>query len=67
MGVDAVDAVGRVDVLDQSHLVAGGSSLTGGNGGVSKEELPDLMIVSYIRNIEVRMNLLCTICCHTWP
>jgi len=33
--------VGGVDVLDQGHLVAGGSSLTGGDGGISKEEFPD--------------------------
>lgn len=33
--------MGGVDVLDQGHLVAGGSSLTGGDGGISKEEFPD--------------------------
>lgn len=42
MGVDAVDAVGGVDILDQGDLVAGGSSLTRGDGGVGKEEFPDL-------------------------
>ena len=33
-----------VDVLDQGELVAGGTSLTGDDGGVGKEELPDLKI-----------------------
>lgn len=34
--------MGRVDVLDQGDLVAGGSTLTGDDGGVSKEEFPNL-------------------------
>jgi hypothetical protein len=36
--------VSGVDVLDQGELVAGGTSLTGDDGGVGKEELPDLKI-----------------------
>lgn len=43
LGVKAIDAVGGVDVLDQRDLVTGGASLTGGDGGVGKEELPDLL------------------------
>ena len=42
--------MGGVDVLDQGHLVAGGSSLTGGDGGISKEEFPDLRTVSCVRD-----------------
>lgn len=39
---DTLNTVSGVDVLDQGDLVAGGSTLTGDDGGVSKEELPDL-------------------------
>ena len=42
LGRDTLNTVGRVDVLDQGDLVAGGSALTGDDGGVGKEELPDL-------------------------
>lgn len=34
--------MGRVDVLDQGELVAGGTTLAGDDGGVGEEELPDL-------------------------
>ena len=37
----ALDTVQRVDVLVENDLVARGTTLTGGNGGVRKEELPD--------------------------
>jgi hypothetical protein len=44
--------VGRVDVLDQGELVAGSTSLTGDDGGVGEEELPDLkrplVVILYI-------------------
>lgn len=39
---DTLDTVHRVDVLDQSDLVAGGGALAGDDGRVGKEELPDL-------------------------
>ncbi len=47
LGVDTLDTVSRVDVLDQGNLVAGCSSLTGRDGGISKEKLPDLQTISY--------------------
>jgi hypothetical protein len=42
LGVDAFDTMCGVDILDQSDLEAGGSSLAGGNRRVSEEKLPDL-------------------------
>jgi hypothetical protein len=42
LGWHALDAVGRVDVLDQGDLVAGGAALAGDDGRVGEEELPDL-------------------------
>lgn len=42
LGGDALDTVGRVDVLDKGELVAGGGTLAGDDGGGSKEVLPDL-------------------------
>jgi len=42
LGGHALDAVRRVDVLDHGDLVAGRRSLSGDNGRVCKEELPDL-------------------------
>lgn len=43
LGLDAVHAVGRVDVLDEGDLEAGGGTLARGNGGVGQEEFPDLI------------------------
>lgn len=49
--------MGRVDVLDQSELVAGGTSLTGDDGGVGEEELPDLkgilVVILYIQQYDL--------------
>ena len=42
LSVDALHTVGRIDVLDQSDLVARGASLSGDDGRVRKEVLPDL-------------------------
>jgi hypothetical protein len=42
LAVDTLDTVGRVDVLDQCKLVAGGTTLAGGDGAVGEEVLPDL-------------------------
>lgn len=42
LGVDGLGSVDRVEVLDQSHLVASGRSLASDDGRVGKEELPDL-------------------------
>lgn len=39
---NTLNTVGRVDVLDQRDLVASSTTLAGDDGGVSKEELPDL-------------------------
>lgn len=43
LGVDTLDTVGRVDVLDHGDLVASGGTLTGDDGGVGKEVFPDLI------------------------
>lgn len=42
LGRNTLNTVGRVDVLDQSDLEAGSTTLAGHDGGVGKEELPDL-------------------------
>jgi hypothetical protein len=42
LGLDAINTVGGVDVLDEGELPAGGTTLAGGDGGGSKEVLPDL-------------------------
>jgi hypothetical protein len=36
----AIDAVGRVEVLDHDHLVAGCATLARGDGRVGQEDLP---------------------------
>ena len=43
LGVDTLDTVGRVDVLDHGDLVASGGTLTRDDGGVGKEVFPDLL------------------------
>lgn len=43
LGGDTLNTVGRVDVLDKGELPAGGTTLAGGDGGGSKEVLPDLI------------------------
>jgi len=43
---DALNSVGRVEVLLQNNLEACGTSLAGDDGGVGKEELPDLLYPS---------------------
>lgn len=40
--VDTLNTVSRVDVLDESDLVASSGTLAGNDGAVSEEELPDL-------------------------
>lgn len=47
---NALDTVGRVDVLDQRDLEAGGTALTGGDGRVGEEVFPDLFLVSRDRS-----------------
>jgi hypothetical protein len=42
LGLDALNTVGGVDVLDEGELPAGGTTLAGGDGGGGKEVLPDL-------------------------
>lgn len=42
LGLDTINTVGRVDVLDEGELPAGRTTLAGGDGGRSKEVLPDL-------------------------
>lgn len=42
LAVDTLDTVGRVDVLHQCQLVACGTTLSGGDGAVGEEVLPDL-------------------------
>lgn len=46
LGINAFNAVSRVDVLDQRDLVTGGASLTGGDSGIGKEEFPYLESIS---------------------
>ena len=48
LGVDTLNTVGGVDVLDEGDLEAGSRTLTRRNGGVGEEEFPDLMIRSAI-------------------
>lgn len=42
LGAVAVDTVGRVQVLDDHDLEAGGATLAGSNDGPGEEEFPDL-------------------------
>lgn len=42
LGGNTVDAVGRVDVLDQGNLPASSTTLARDDGRVRKEVLPDL-------------------------
>lgn len=42
LGVDAINTVGRVDVLDQSKLPAGSTTLARSDGGGSQEVFPNL-------------------------
>ena len=41
LGLDTINTVGRVNVLDESDLEASSTALAGDDGGVGKEELPD--------------------------
>lgn len=50
LGVDTLNAVRRVDILDQGDLPAGGTALAGGDCRGSKEILPDLDRVNKIGN-----------------
>lgn len=45
LGVDALDTVGGVDVLDEGELEAGGTALAGSDGGVGQEVFPDLRVL----------------------
>lgn len=55
-----VDAMGRVQILNHHHLVAGGEPLAGSDDGPGEEEFPDLIIrLEYIKDQE--NNSLCTI------
>jgi hypothetical protein len=45
LSLDSLDSVNRVDVLDEGKLVASGGALAGDDGGVSKEEFPNLCIL----------------------
>jgi len=42
---NTLNTVKRVEVLVQDNLVAGSAALAGNDGGVGKEELPNLMVV----------------------
>ena len=42
--LDPFNAVGRVDVLDKSYLVAGSGALASNDGGGSEEVFPDLFL-----------------------
>jgi hypothetical protein len=43
LGVNALDTMGGVQVLDKGDLVAGCGALTRDDGGVGEEEFPDLV------------------------
>lgn len=45
LAVDALDAVGGIDVLDAGDLVAGGGALAGDDGRVGEEVFPDLLLL----------------------
>ena len=45
MGVNALDTVSGVQVLDKSDLVASCGALAGDDGGVGEEEFPDLLLL----------------------
>lgn len=64
---DALDPVGRVEVLDNRDLVARGTALARDDGGVGKEELPDLRRVSFSPTRRECSDLRGTISCRTWP
>lgn len=44
LGIDTLNTVSRVDVLDKGDLVASRGTLSGGNGGESEEIFPNLDI-----------------------
>jgi len=52
LGVDAVDAVRRVEVLDERDLEAGGGALAGSNGRGSEEVFPDLYCITLAINLK---------------
>lgn len=53
LGLDAIDAVCGVEVLDDDDLEAGGGALSRGDGRVGQEDFPDLnMSVSVILQIQ---------------
>lgn len=47
--VDTLNTVSRVDVLDESNLEAGGTTLAGDDGGVGKEVFPDLQSLLVVK------------------
>lgn len=49
LGRNTLNTVRRVDVLDEGDLETGGAALSGDDGGVSKEELPNLFFEVSIR------------------
>ena len=44
LGLDAIDAVCGVEVLDDDDLEAGGGALSRGDGRVGQEDFPDLSL-----------------------
>ena len=42
LGLDTLNTVSRVDVLDEGELPAGSTALAGGNSGCGEEVFPDL-------------------------
>lgn len=48
LGVDTLNTVGGVDVLDEGNLPAGSTTLAGSDGGGSQEVLPDLNKISFM-------------------
>jgi hypothetical protein len=51
LGIDAFDTVGGVQVLDQCDLIASCGALSRDNGGVGKEEFPNLALLAYVEDL----------------
>lgn len=73
LGLDSLNSVGGVDVLDKSELPAGGTTLARGDGRSSQEVFPNLVnslviqLKKGFKSIKDCVDLRGTIFCRTWP
>jgi len=73
LGLDALNPVSGVDVLDKSELPAGSTTLARGDGRSSQEVFPNLAksLVIHLKkgfkSIKDCVDLHGTIFCRTWP